>query len=141
MKPILKNMFISFATGASFALGVCVVVVAYQLIKTSGDVDPSTKVFVPDDLTILEHELVPDREKFTVHGAIENSGDRVWRFALLKLRVYAGGALMSGCSVDLTEIEPNSRKQFEVTCSTTQGRNLPDNISYVIEIPWGWRLD
>jgi len=134
-------MLISFATGASFALGVCVVIVAYQLVKTPGDVEPSTKVFAPDDLTILEHDLVPDREKFTVHGIVENSGDSVWQFALLKLRVYAGDGLMSRCSVDLSEIEPNSRQQFEVACSTTQGRNLPDNISYVIEIPWGWRLD
>lgn len=134
-------MLVSFATGASFALGVCVIILAYQLIKTSGDVEPSTKVFAPDDLTILEHDLVPDREKFTVHGIIENSGDNVWPFALLKLRVYAGDALMSGCSVDLSEIKPNSSQQFEVACSTTQGRNLPGNISYLIEIPWGWRLD
>jgi hypothetical protein len=134
-------MIISFATGASFALGVCIVAVAYQLAKSSGDVEPSTKIFAPEELVILEHALVPDREKFTVRGVIENKGNSVWPFALLKLRVYAGDALMSGCSIDLSEIEANSRQQFELGCSTTQGRNLPDNISYVIEIPWGWRLD
>ncbi len=134
-------MLISFATGLSFALGVCVVFVAYHLVKSLEDVDPSTKVFAPDELIILEHDLVPDREKFTVHGVVENSGDNVWPFALLELRVYAGDALMSGCNVDLVDIQPNSRQQFEVVCSTTQGRHLPDNISYVVEIPWGWRLD
>ncbi len=141
MKPILKNMLVSFATGASFALGICVVVISYQLVNTSGDVEPSTKIFAPEDLTILEHDLVPDREKLTVHGVVENSGDNVWPFAFLELRVYAGRALMSGCNVDLIDVQPNSRQQFEVVCSTTQGRNLPDNISYVVEIPWGWRLD
>jgi len=134
-------MLISFATGVSFALGVGVVFVAYQLINYSEDVDPSTKVFAPDDLSIVEHELVPDREKFTVHGVIENKGDGVWPFAWVNMRVYSGDALMSGCSVDLSEIQPNSRQQFELTCSTTQGRNLPDNMSYVIDIPWGWRLN
>ncbi len=132
-------MLISFATGASFALGVCVVYVAYQSINYSENADPSTKVFAPDDLSIVGHELVPDREKFTVHGVVENKGDSVWPFALLEMRVFSGDALMSGCSVDLSEIQPNSRQQFELRCSTTQGRNLPDNVSYAIEILWGWR--
>jgi len=134
-------MLVSFATGASFTLGVCAVILAYESFQYSRDGVPSTKVYAPDDLSIFEHELVPSREKFTVHGVIENSGGNVWSFAMVDLRVYAGDALMSGCSVDLTDIQPNSRHQFELVCSTTQGRNLPDNVSYVIEVPWGWRFD
>ena len=141
MKPIFKNVLVSFATGASFTLGVCAIILAYESFQYSREGAPSTKVYTPDELSIVEHELVPGREKSTVQGVVENSGGSVWSFALVNLRVYAGDALMSGCSIDLTDIQPNSSRQFELACSTTQGLNLPDNISYVIEVPWGWRFD
>ena len=142
MNTVLKNMLISFATGASFTLGVLAIMVTYQLTKEQRTIEPSTKITTPDDLSIVEHELVPDQEKFTVRGVIENKGDSVWPFAFLEMRVYSGDALMSGCNADVDGVQPNSSRNFILTCSTTHGRNLPENMTYIIEIPWAfhWTL-
>ncbi len=141
MNTVFKNMLISLATGASFTLGVLAVVVAYQLVKEQRAIVQSTRIVVPDDLSIVEHELVAGQENFTVRGVLENKGDSAWPFAFVKMRVYSGDALMSGCNTDIDEVQPNSRRDFVLKCSTTHGRNLPDNMTYVIEIPWAHRLD
>ena len=132
-------MLISLATGASFTLGVLAIVVAFQLVKEQRAVVQSTRIVAPDDLSIVEHELVPDQERFTVRGVIENKADSEWPFVFVKMRVYSGDALMSGCNTDVDEVQPNSRRNFVLTCSTTHGRNLPDNMTYALEIPWAHR--
>jgi len=132
---------VSFATGASFTLGVVIVIIGYQVAKDYWAVSETSWIHDPDDLSITNHELVPDQNTLTVRGAIKNSGDNVWNLATVEIRLFAGAALVNRCNDDVWEISASSSRNFELVCRGASGRDLPDNISYEIEVTHGSRVN
>jgi len=141
LKTLMKNMAVSFATGASFTAGVVVVIVAYQIAKDYWAVSETSWIKDPQELSIANHELVPDQNTFTVRGVIANAGDNVWNLATVEIRIFAGQALVNVCNDDVWEIPANSDRDFELSCRGAGGQNLPDNISYEIEVSHGSRVN
>jgi hypothetical protein len=134
-------MLLSLVTGASFTLGVVVIIIAYQMLKDHWAEDRRSWIGDPEDLRIVEHEVVPNQNRFTVRGTIENSGDYLWSIASVNIRLFAGQAQVNACNDDVWEIPPNSTRDFELYCRGVSGINLPTNIRYEIGVSSGSRVN
>ncbi len=134
-------MLVSLATGASFTAGVVIVIVLYQVIEGSFAEDRKTWIVDPDVVFIEKHSFVPEQPTYTVRGVIRNRGDDLWQTATIHIDVYAGSAHMNTCVDDVYEIEPRSTRDFQISCRNVGGQDLPDNVSYKIDIRYGYRVN
>lgn len=137
MKQLLANSLFSLITGASFVLGAFGIA---TLLEINDDATkPYEHINQPSDFEILEHALVEKEPRFTVQGSFANNGNLDWINVGIVMRIYAGDAFMTHCSQNIRHVKSQSNRNFRITCDETAGSNLPDNISYRLEVGSGSR--
>jgi hypothetical protein len=131
-------MFISFLTGASFTIGILLVLLGKDIYLEKSS-EEETWVELPNEVTIVNHAIKPNAVKFTIVGEIRNNSSYDWKRIWIEADIFAGTALVNSCDESFRDIPANATRPFELQCYDTAGTNLPDNIRYEVRVRTGLR--
>jgi hypothetical protein len=133
MRQVLQNALLSLITGLCFGAGVFA---AFGIYKAVQEARAPIRVDQPQGFDFPHHERLPDQPRFTVSGTLRYAGDRQWSSVRIVTSIYAGTAYMTSCWSDLGWVPPRSTRPFEVVCKSTEGVNVPENVTYRLSVPW-----
>ena len=132
MRQALKNALFALITGLCFGTGVFA---AFGIYKAVQEARAPIRVDQPEGFDFPYHERLPDQPRFTVSGTIRNAADKPWASVRIVASIYAGDAYMTSCWNDLEWVPPQSSRPFKVVCKSTEGVNVPENVTYRLSIP------
>ena len=132
MREPLKNALFALITGLCFGLGVFAAFGIYKAVQQARE---PIQVAQPEGFDFPYHERLPDQSRFTVLGRLRNATDKPWASVRIVASIYAGAAYMTSCWYDLEWVPPRSSRPFKVVCKSTEGINLPENVTYRLSIP------
>jgi len=138
---LLSRLARWFASGIAFALGVLVVMAAWQYIKDASH--ESVLVSSPADLKVLQIEPLTINTSAGVIATLSNSSTRVaYSPASFELRILHEGKLLSSCSPSGSrpQLNPASTATTRLTCSDVLRSAVPAGAVYQLSIEDAWRF-
>lgn len=139
MKTVLKFIIKHILAGFLCTMGIisAVYLVGYfTTTRCTFDTPPAPFRIVnyPDAVKVIEHSIVTDCDYFTVSGKIQNITNKSYTLAGVQVTVLADSAVIGDFSRGFEDIEPNEVREFIAESREIDGRGLPENISYKVEV-------
>jgi hypothetical protein len=125
----------AIGSGLALALILAVAMIPSFIDSREGPRNMPEEVKNPPGLRIVQHARVLDTEQFTVQGVVQNLSAIEWTGTAIEITVSVAGKKVNKC-VDMLfkNMQPGSRRAFQIECEETTGINLPEDTRYDISI-------
>lgn len=89
----------------------------------------------PPGLRIVQHARVPETDRFTVQGVVQNYAASEWASVSIVMTVKVAGKKVNRCQDMIFDDMPTgSRRAFQLECEETTGIDVPENTRYEVSI-------